>query len=74
MRFVAAASATVIGITRQTFGKGERVMVVDGPFRGFEAIFQRYLSGPERVAILLNAVESGGLRVVLSASALSKDT
>jgi transcriptional antiterminator RfaH len=64
----------VIEIPDKPFGKGERVLVVEGPFRGFEAIFQRYLSGPERVAILLNAVESGGLRVVLSASALAKDS
>lgn len=64
----------VIEIPEKPFGKGERVLVVDGPFRGFEAIFQHYLSGPERVAILLSAVESGGLRVVLSASALAKGT
>lgn len=63
----------VIEIPDKPFGKGERVVVVNGPFRGFEAIFQSYLSGAERVAILLSAVESGGLRVVLSASALSKD-
>jgi transcriptional antiterminator RfaH len=63
----------VIEIVDKPFGTGERVVVVDGPFRGFEAIFQRYLSGAERVAILLSAVESGGLRVVLSASALAKD-
>jgi hypothetical protein len=48
-------------------------MVVEGPFRGFEAIFQRYLSGAERVAILLSVVESGGLRVVLSAGAVAKE-
>ncbi len=64
----------VIEIPDKPFDTGERVLVVDGPFRGFEAIFQRYLSGAERVAILLSAVESGGLRVVLSASALAKDT
>jgi transcriptional antiterminator RfaH len=64
----------VIEIPDKPFGTGERVVVVDGPFRGFEAIFQRYLSGAERVAILLSAVESGGLRVVLSASAVAKDT
>jgi transcriptional antiterminator RfaH len=64
----------VIEIPDKPFGTGERVVVVDGPFRGFEAIFQRYLSGAERVAILLSAVESGGLRVVLSASAVVKDS
>jgi len=64
----------VIEIPDKPFDTGERVVVVEGPFRGFEAIFQRYLSGAERVAILLSAVESGGLRVVLSASAVAKDT
>ena len=64
----------VIEIPDKPIGTGERVMVVDGPFRGFEAIFQRYLAGAERVAILLSAVESGGLRVVLSASAVVKDS
>ena len=63
----------VVEIADKPFGKGEKVMVVEGPFRGFEAIFQRYLSGAERVAILLSAVESGGLRVVLSAGAVAKE-
>jgi transcriptional antiterminator RfaH len=64
----------VIELPDKPFDTGERVVVVDGPFRGFEAIFQHYLSGAERVAILLNAVESGGLRVVLSASAVAKNS
>jgi transcriptional antiterminator RfaH len=64
----------VIEIPDKPFGTGERVVVVEGPFRGFEAIFQRYLSGVERVAILLSAVESNGLRVVLSASAVVKNS
>jgi transcriptional antiterminator RfaH len=64
----------VIEIPDKPIDAGERVVVVEGPFRGFEAIFQRYLAGAERVAILLSAVESGGLRVVLSASAVVKDS
>ena len=64
----------IVEIIEKPFGNGERVKVVDGPFRGFEAVFERYLSGAERVAILLSALEasSSGLRVVLSASALAK--
>jgi transcriptional antiterminator RfaH len=54
------------------FGNGERVRVVEGPFRGFEAIFERYLSGAERVAILLSAIEATGFRVVLPSSAVMK--
>ena len=53
------------------FGR-HNVRVVDGPFRGFEVIFVRYLSGLERVAILLSTIETAGLRVVLPASALAK--
>ena len=62
----------VVRIEAREFGNGERLRVADGPFRGFEAIFERYLSGAERVAILLSAVEANGLRVVLPSSALVK--
>ena len=50
--------------TRQ-LSPGERVRVVDGPLRELEGVFERYLSGPERVAILLSVV--GGARILLSA-------
>jgi len=62
----------VVKIEPTELDKGERVRVVDGPFRGFDAIFERYLSGAERVAILLSAVEASGLRVVLPSSAVVK--
>jgi transcriptional antiterminator RfaH len=64
----------VVEIAEKPFDSGQRVVVVEGPFRGFEAIFDRYLSGAERVAILLSAIEASGLRVVLSASAVAKHT
>jgi len=64
----------IVEITEPPFDSGQRVTVVEGPFRGFEAVFDRYLSGAERVAILLSALESGGLRVVLPASAVAKST
>jgi len=64
----------IVEIVEKPFDTGEKVVVVDGPFRGFEAIFQRYISGAERVAILLSAVEASGLRVVLSASAVAKNS
>ena len=64
----------VVKIEPKAFGHGERVRVVAGPFRGFDAIFERYLSGAERVAILLSAVEAKGLRVVLPSSSLANDS
>jgi transcriptional antiterminator RfaH len=62
----------VVKLEERCFDNGERVRVVDGPFRGFEAIFERYLSGAERVAILLNALDTKGLRVVLARSSVTK--
>ena len=64
----------VVEIREDPFDSGQQVRVVDGPFRGFEAIFERYLSGAERVAILLNTIENAGPRIVLPASALAKST
>ena len=51
---------------------GDCVRVVDGPFKGFEAIFDRYLSTPERVAILLSTLETNGLRIVLPADSVAR--
>ncbi len=63
---------SVIEIHEKPFDSGERVRIVDGPFRGFDAMFERYLSGAERVAILLGAVQNAGLRVVLPARLLAR--
>ena len=62
----------VVEIVEPPLDAGQRVTIVEGPFRGFEAIFDRYLSGAERVAILLSAVEANGLRVVLPAGAVAR--
>jgi transcriptional antiterminator RfaH len=45
---------------------GEPVLVVDGPFRDFEGVFERQLPGSERVAILLRTM-GREVRSVLSA-------
>jgi transcriptional antiterminator RfaH len=51
---------------------GDYVRVIEGPFRDFEAIFERYLSSPERVAILLSTLETNGVRVVLPAASVAR--
>ena len=48
-----------------TFRIGDRVQIVEGPLRGFEAVFERYLSGAERVALLMSSLETFAPRVVL---------
>jgi len=62
----------IVEIREDPFDSGQPVLVVEGPFRGFEAIFERYLSGAERVAILLSTIEKTGPRVVLPATSLAK--
>jgi len=64
----------VVELREVPFDSGQSVRVVEGPFRGFDAIFERYLSGAERVAILLNTIENVGPRIVLPASALAKSS
>lgn len=56
-----------VELPERMFVPHERVMVIDGPFREFEGIFQRYLSGSERVAILFSTI-GAGVRAVLPAS------
>jgi hypothetical protein len=62
----------VVKIEQYDFGNGDRLRVVEGPFRGFEAIFERYLSGAGRIAIILNEIDAQRLRVVLPASAVMR--
>lgn len=49
---------------------GSRLRIEEGPLRGMDVIFERELSGPERVAVLLAEVNLQA-RVVLSRHALA---
>lgn len=40
----------------ESFEKGDRVLIKDGPFKDFYGIFERNLSGRERVVIFLEAL------------------
>ena len=53
-----------IDLSKPALSPGDAVTVLDGPFRQFEAIFDGYLSGTERVAVLLS-IMSAERRVVL---------
>ncbi len=62
----------VVHLHQEPFRKGEPVQILDGPFRGFEAVFECYLSGATRVAILLNAVEGYNLRLIANARSIAR--
>jgi transcription antitermination factor NusG len=61
----------LIVLKEQPLQPRQRVDIVEGCFCGVHAGFERYLSNAERVAVLLNSVGAGNLRVILRASAIS---
>ncbi len=61
----------IVRIPAKTFKKGDRLVITGGPFEGFEAIFQHYLSGADRIALLLGAINSPGPRIVLPSCAVT---
>ncbi len=44
------------GMVSKRFSPGDNVAIVDGPFAGFEAVFNGYLSSRDRCLVLLNSV------------------
>ena len=61
----------IVELPRRKLDPGQKIRIIDGPFRDIEAIFDRYLSGSERVAILLDAIGASTIRVVLPSSCLA---
>jgi transcriptional antiterminator RfaH len=56
-----------VDLSKLAFSKGDRVRVLSGPLRALHAVFDGYLSGAERVAILLS-IMNAERRVVMPAS------
>lgn len=53
---------------RPTFTPGQNVLVKGGPFEGFAAVFEREMSGMERVSVLLKAIN---VRLVIDRSMIA---
>jgi transcriptional antiterminator RfaH len=49
---------TAGGELLKTFKSGDSVLIQDGPFKGYEAIFDSRISGNERVRVLLQLFQS----------------
>jgi transcription elongation factor/antiterminator RfaH len=60
----------VVVLTARVFREGQAVNIVQGPLRGIDGVFHRYLSGSERVAILLETVH-GTMRAVVPVGQIS---
>jgi transcription antitermination factor NusG len=61
----------VVQIPRRPFQHGQHVRIMSGPFCDFDAIFEGYLSGSKRVAILITTIEGSGVRVVADAASIA---
>lgn len=64
----------LIVINPKRFRPQQRVTIREGPLRGIEAVFERYLSGSERVAVLMDSIGRGNVRAILRAGALEAPT
>lgn len=61
----------VIVLNPQKLQPQQRVTITDGALRGIEAVFERYLSGVERVAVLLDSIGRGNFKAILKADAIA---
>jgi transcriptional antiterminator RfaH len=61
----------VIVLVPQELQPQQRVTITEGALRGIEAVFERYLSGTERVAVLLDSIGRGHFKAVLRADAIA---
>jgi transcriptional antiterminator RfaH len=55
----------IVELPEEAFHAGQAVQVKNGPLRGLNAVFERYLSGTDRVALLLNEIHGANVRVIL---------
>jgi transcription elongation factor/antiterminator RfaH len=55
----------IVELPQGTFSSGESVSVVSGPLRGISAIFERYMSGSQRAALLLDLIGGASVRTIL---------
>jgi hypothetical protein len=63
----------IVDVTEQNFRAGDAVHVAHGALRGISAIFEQYLSGSERAALLLEFMGAGNVRAVLPSKLLMRE-
>ena len=60
------------GLVFDSFQPGDRIRIIDGPFAGFDGIFDSELPGSERVQVLLAFLSQYPQRVKLDATDIQK--
>ena len=54
---------TILRDQTSNFKQGDKIQIEDGPFAGYEAIFDMQLSGHDRVRVLLSLLQGRNLPV-----------
>ena len=54
-----------VDLNTRPMRSGEQVRVIEGPLRGVSAIFDRFLTGSDRVALLIELVGRSNVRAIL---------
>jgi transcription antitermination factor NusG len=62
----------IVELPEETFRAGQTVQVINGTLRGLNGVFERYLSGTDRVALLLNELGGANVRVILPPSQIAR--
>jgi transcriptional antiterminator RfaH len=70
---IKGGAAGMIELPRPRLNPGQRVHVTEGRLRGFEAVFEGYLSREQRVAILLDTI-GANIRIAIPTSHVSAST
>ena len=71
-RKVEELSAAAAGKVIHPFQPGEKVTIQDGPFTGYEAIFDGKLDGKDRVRVLLNLLSGRTIPVELRSGLIKR--
>jgi transcription antitermination factor NusG len=61
----------IVELPPRTFTPGEAVTIVGGPLRGISAVFDRYMSGSQRVALLIDLIAGANVRTIMPATLIA---
>lgn len=57
---------------KKNFRRGDRVRIQDGPFAGYEAVFDTQISGQDRVRVLLSLLQKRQMPVEISSERIRR--
>lgn len=57
---------------KKNFRQGDRVLIQDGPFAGYEAVFDTHISGQDRVKVLLSLLQHRQMPVEIEAGKIRR--